>query len=104
LNLKVRREGAFPIGGIAMEGERFRGLLLGKRHGRGLAYVVFVEYGFTRPLLTSCSLGVVGLARATSPFAVTPDRAAVWLDQSCCRRSLIPSCCRAGCETPCTEG
>ena len=36
------------IGGIAMDGDRFRGLLLSPRRSRGLAYVGFVEYGFNR--------------------------------------------------------
>lgn len=33
LKLKVRHEGAFAIGGIAKDGERFRGLLVGRRRG-----------------------------------------------------------------------
>jgi bifunctional non-homologous end joining protein LigD len=80
LKLKVRREGAFPIGGIAKDGEHFRGLLLGKRHGRGLAYVGFVEYGFTRPAVDEILSRSRRLVRAASPFTMTPDRAAMWLE------------------------
>ena len=41
LKLKVRDKGAFAIGGIAKDGDHFRGLLLGRRRGRGLAYCGF---------------------------------------------------------------
>lgn len=56
------------------------GLLLGKRHGRGLAYVGFVEYGFTRGAIDEILARSRRLVRATSPFTTAPDRAAVWLE------------------------
>jgi bifunctional non-homologous end joining protein LigD len=80
LKLKVRHEGAFAIGGIAKDGEHFRGLLLGRRRGRGLAYVGFVEYGFTRAAVGEIFARSRNLVRPTSPFSTAPDHAGVWLE------------------------
>ena len=80
LKLKVRYEGAFAIGGIAKDGDHFRGLLLGRRRGRGLPYVGFVEYGFTRGSVAELFDRSRRLVRTTSPFTTAPDRAAVWLE------------------------
>jgi bifunctional non-homologous end joining protein LigD len=80
LKLKVRHEGAFAIGGIAKDGDHFRGLLLGRRRGRALAYCGFVEYGFTRGSVAELFDRSRRLVRATSPFTTAPDRAAVWLE------------------------
>jgi bifunctional non-homologous end joining protein LigD len=80
LKLKVRHEGAFPIGGIAKEGDHFRGLLLGKRQARGLAYVGFVEYGFTRGAVAELFVRSKHLVRAAAPFTTAPERGAVWLE------------------------
>jgi ATP-dependent DNA ligase len=50
--------------------------LLGRRRGRGLAYVGFVEYGFTPASVAEILARRRRLVRATSP----PDRAGVWLE------------------------
>ncbi len=80
LKLKVRHEGAFAIGGIANDGDHFLGLLLGRRRGRALAYVGFVEYGFTRAAVEEILGRSRRLVRATSPFVAQPERAALWLE------------------------
>jgi bifunctional non-homologous end joining protein LigD len=51
-----------------------------KRHGRGLAYVGFVECGFTRGAIDKILARSRRLVRATSPFTTAPERAALWLE------------------------
>jgi ATP-dependent DNA ligase len=80
LKVKIRHEGAFAIGGIAKDGDHFRGLLLGRRRGRALAYCGFVEYGLTRGAVAELFDRSRRLVRATPLFTTAPDRAAVWLE------------------------
>jgi ATP-dependent DNA ligase len=48
LKVKLRREGAFLIAGVAGSLDDVRGFVLARRRGRGLVHVGTVEYGFTR--------------------------------------------------------
>src|SRR5262245_24335622 len=64
--VKVRPEGKFLIGGIAVTASGYRGLLLGHRIGREFRYVGTVEWGVARALVDALTENVP--TRAGSPF------------------------------------
>jgi bifunctional non-homologous end joining protein LigD len=77
--LKVRWEGRFVIGGIAVTPSGYRGLLLGQLAGRELRYVGTVEWGVGRALVEALIDSVP--TRTESPF--TDHRrhwSAIWLE------------------------
>lgn len=64
--MKLRHEGRFVIGGVALTKGEYAGLLVGTPEGGVLRYVATVEWGVGRPIVAERLRGLP--ARPTSPF------------------------------------
>jgi bifunctional non-homologous end joining protein LigD len=73
VKVKQRREGVFPIGGIATTSDGFVGALVGQRHGRMLHYLGTMEMGYNRASVALLLDRSASLVRPTSPFADLPS-------------------------------
>jgi bifunctional non-homologous end joining protein LigD len=81
LKVKVRHEGRFLVGGIAVTADGYRGLVVGEREGNRLAYRGTVEWGVRMGLVSDLLAKANRLLRKTSPFVErVPGREVVWLE------------------------
>jgi len=82
LKSKLRQEGRFVIGGVAMAHAGHQGgVLVGAWEGDRFLYRGFVDLGLSRAALDALRTTAQPLARATSPFADLPRRReTVWLE------------------------
>jgi hypothetical protein len=106
MKVKLRREGVFPIGGIAATSSGFAGVLVGQREGGALHYLGTVEIGYNRESVAVLMDRAAPLTRSSSPFLDFPSRRGVmWLAPKLrAPKSPTPKSSRAGSGRPCGEG
>jgi bifunctional non-homologous end joining protein LigD len=81
LKVKVRREGRFLVGGVAVTDAGYHGLIVGEREGKRLAYRGTVEWGVRGGRVSDLLAKATRLPRKTSPFAErVPHHDVIWLD------------------------
>ena len=82
LKVKLRQEGRFVIGGVAMARAGHQGgVLVGEWDGERLLYRGFVDLGLSRSALEALGTTAQPLARPTSPFAdVSRRKDTMWLE------------------------
>ena len=71
-----------PIAGFALEGNKFDGIYLGRRKGRGLIYAGKVDHGFDTASAKDLQARLKPLIRKTQPYSKKIAHNGIWVEPS----------------------